>query len=270
MTAQSEKAKEFLAMHQGKGGFVMPNPWDRGSARIMAQSGFKALATSSAAHANTLGRSDYQVTRAEALAHAREITEATELPVNADFENGFADAPEAVADFVLAAAETGIVGCSIEDFSGKPGAQLYPLEMAVERVRLAVLAARRVHFPFLLTARNKEMFMGTKNIDEAILRLKAFEKVGAHVVYATGITSIDQVRQIKATVREAPLNVMALKMLNADQLIQAGVKRVSLGPWFHRAAMQGLLDAIAEVKADSTFTFAAKAPTGADMAKLLK
>ena len=114
------------------------------------------------------------------------------------------------------------------------------------------------------------MLSGQQNIDEAILRLKAYEKVGAHVVYATGITSIDQVRQIKATVREAPLNVMAMKMLNASQLIEAGVKRVSLGPWFHRAAMQGLLDAIAEVKTDATFTFAAKAPTGADLAKMLK
>jgi 2-methylisocitrate lyase-like PEP mutase family enzyme len=269
MTAQSEKAKEFAAMHTGKGGFVMPNPWDRGSARIMAHHGFKALATSSAAHANTLGRGDYQVTRAEALAHAREIAEATDLPVNADTENGFADAPEAVADFVLAAAETGIVGCSIEDYSAKSG-QIYPLEMAVERVRLAVLAARRVHFPFLITARTEEMFMGTKNIDEAIARLKAFEKVGAHVVYATGLTSMNEVKQILATVREAPLNVMALKMLNANDLIQAGVKRVSLGPWFHRAAMQGLLDAIDEVKTAATFTFAAKAPTGADLAKLLK
>ena len=269
MTAQSEKAKEFLSLHQAKGGFVMPNPWDRGSARIMAHHGFKALATSSAAHANTLGRGDYQVTRAEALAHAREIADATDLPVNADFENGFADAPEAVADFVLAAAETGIVGCSIEDYSAKTG-QLYPLEMAVERVRLAVLAARRVHFPFLITARTEEMLMGQKNIDEAILRLKAFEKVAAHVVYATGITGVDQVRQIKATVREAPLNVMALKMLNANDLIQAGAKRVSLGPWFHRAATQGLLDAIEEVNTAATFTFAAKTPTGADMVKLLK
>ena len=270
MTAQSEKAKEFLAMHQGKGGFVMANPWDRGSARIMAHHGFKALATSSAAHANTLGRSDYQVTRAEALAHARDIADATDLPVSADFENGFADTPEAVADFVLAAAETGIVGCSIEDYSGKPGAQLYPLELAVARVRLAVLAARRLHFPFLITARTEEMFVGTKNLDEVILRLKAFEKVGAHVVYATGLTAMDQVLRIKAEVREAPLNVMALKMLNAQRLIEAGAKRVSLGPWFHRAAMQGLLDAIGEVQSAATFTFAARTPTGADLAKMLK
>jgi 2-methylisocitrate lyase-like PEP mutase family enzyme len=269
MTAQSEKAKEFAAMHRGKGGFVMPNPWDRGSARIMAHHGFKALATSSAAHANTIGRSDYQVTRAEALAHARDIAEATDLPVSADTENGFADAPDAVADFVLAAAETGIVGCSIEDYSTQSG-QLYPLEMAAERVRLAVLAARRLHFPFLITARTEEMFMGQKNFDETIKRLAAYEKVGAHVVFAPGITSIDQVRQIKDVVREAPLNVMALKMLNADELIQAGVTRVSLGPWFHRAATQGLLDAIAEVRTLATFNFAAKSPTGVDMAKMLK
>jgi 2-methylisocitrate lyase-like PEP mutase family enzyme len=271
MTAQSDKARDFLALHQAKRGFVMPNPWDRGSARIMAHHDFKALATSSAAHANTLGRGgDYQVTLAEALVHCREIAEATDLPVSADFENGFADEPEAVAANILAAAGTGIVGCSIEDFSGKPGQTLYPFELAVERVRLAVLAARRLHTPFLITARTEEMLHGPKNIAEAVRRLLAFETVGAHVVYATGLTAMAQVRQVIGQVRGTPVNVMATTTLNANDLLREGIKRVSLGPWLHRAAMHGLLDAISEVKTDGSFTFAANAPTGADLATLLK
>jgi 2-methylisocitrate lyase-like PEP mutase family enzyme len=270
MTAQSEKAREFAAMHAGKGGFVIPNPWDRGSARILAHHGFKALATSSVAFANTLGRGDYSVTLAEALAHCREIAEAVELPVTADFENGFADPPEAIAANVLAAAETGIVGLSIEDTTGKPGAPLYPFEMAVERVRLAVLASQRLRFPFMITARTEEMLSGQKNFDEALRRLKAFEKVGANVVYATGLTSTDQVRQIRAALPGMPLNVMAMKSFDANELIALGVKRVSLGPWFGRAALQGLLEAIDEVKSKGTFTFAAKVPMGGDIAKMLK
>jgi 2-methylisocitrate lyase-like PEP mutase family enzyme len=270
MTAQSEKAKEFAALHRAKTGFIIPNPWDRGSARIMAHHGFKALATSSAAHANTLGRGDYRVTREEALAHCRDMADATDLPVTADLENGFADKAIGVADFVLAATETGIVGCSIEDATRDGGAPLYPFEMAVERVRMAVTAARRVGFPFLITARTEEMLMGDKDIQETIKRLKAFEKAGADVVYATGLTSLDHVRQIKAAIPGTPLNVMAMKMLNANELFEAGVTRVSLGPWFARAAMQGLLEAIDEVTSKGTFTFAEKVPTGAKIVGMLK
>jgi 2-methylisocitrate lyase-like PEP mutase family enzyme len=268
MSAQSEKAREFAAMHTAKEGFILPNPWDRGSARIMAHHGFKALATSSAAFANTLGRADYQVTRDEALAHCRDIVAATDLPVTADLERCFADKAEGVAETVLLASETGIVGCSVEDATGDPQAPLYPFELAVERVRLAVVAAERVGFPFLITARTEGLLVGIKDMTEIIKRLQAFEKAGAHVVYATGITSVDQAQQITASVHK-PVNVMALKMLSAPDLFAAGVKRVSLGPWFARAAMQGLLDAIGEVKDKGTFTFAAKAPTGGDIAKML-
>jgi 2-methylisocitrate lyase-like PEP mutase family enzyme len=270
MTAQSEKAKEFAALHTAKSGFILPNPWDRGSARVMAHHGFKALATSSAAHANTLGRGDYQITLDEALTHCREIADATDLPVTADFENAFADKPEAVATNVLRASETGIVGCSVEDASRDPGVPLYEFEMAVERVRLAVVAARRLNFPFLITARTEEMFYGKKDIKEAIRRLQAFEKAGAHVVYATGLTTFDQAMEIRAAIKATPLNVMAMKTLNANELIDAGIKRVSLGPWFARAAMQGLLEAIQEVQDTGGFTFAAKAPTGADIGRMMK
>jgi 2-methylisocitrate lyase-like PEP mutase family enzyme len=270
MTAQSEKAKQFASMHKTKLGFILPNPWDRGSARIMAHHGFQALATSSAAHANTLGRGDYQITRDEALAHCREIAAATDLPVTADLENCFADKPIGVADMVLEATETGIVGCSVEDTTRDGGAPLYPLEVAAERVALAVKAARRMNFPFLITARTEEMLYGDKDIKEVIRRLKAFEKAGADVVYATGITSMDQVRQIKSEIPATPLNVMAMKMLDANQLLAAGVTRVSLGPWFARAAMQGLLSAIDEVKTSGTFTFVEKVPTGAAITQMLR
>jgi 2-methylisocitrate lyase-like PEP mutase family enzyme len=269
MTAQSEKAKDFARLHMAKEGFVMPNPWDVGSTRIMAHHGFKALATSSAAFANTLGRGDYKVSRDEALQHCRDIAGATDLPVSADLEKCFADKPEDVADVILRATDTGIVGCSIEDATGDLQEPLFPFEMAVDRVRLAVKAAERVSFPFTITARTEALLFGEKDIKEIIRRLQAFEKAGAHVLFAPGITSIDQAQQITAAVRR-PVNVMAMKMLSAPDLFEVGVKRVSLGPWFARAAVQALLEAIDEVKTKGTFTFAEKCPNGGQIAKMLE
>lgn len=268
MSAQSERAKDFVSLHRAKEGFILPNPWDAGSARIMAHSGFRALATSSAAFANGLGRADYQVTREEALQHCRDIAAATDLPVTADLEKCFADKPDGVAETILLASETGIVGCSVEDASGDAHEPIYPFEMAVERVRVAVKAAERVGFPFMITARAEGLLHGGKDIDEIIKRLQAFAKAGAPVVYAPGITSLDQARQIAESVH-VPVNVMALKMLDAPSLFAAGIKRVSLGPWFARAAMQGLLDAIGEVKATGTFKFIEKVPSGGAIAKML-
>jgi 2-methylisocitrate lyase-like PEP mutase family enzyme len=267
MSATASKAKDFAALH-AKGGFILPNPWDAGSARIMAHHGFKALATSSAAYANTLGRADYKVTRDEALQHCRDIAKATDLPVTADLEKCFADKPDGVADTVLMASETGIVGCSVEDATGDAHAPLFPFDLAVERVRFAVLAARRIGHPFLITARTESLLFGVKDMGEIIGRLQAFEKVGADVVYATGITDIDQARQIAANVK-APINVMAMKTLTANDLFAAGVRRVSLGPWFARAAVKGLLDAIGEVKDKGTFGFIDGLPNGGQIAKML-
>ena len=268
MSAQSERAKDFVSLHRAKEGFILPNPWDAGSARIMAHHGFKALATSSAAFANGLGRADYQITRDEAMQHCRDIAAATDLPVSADLEKCFADKPEGVAETILLASETGIVGCSVEDASGDAREPIYPFELAVERVRVAVKAAERVGFPFTITARAEGLLHGGKDLDEIIRRLQAFAKAGAPVVYAPGVTSLDQARQIADAVH-VPINVMALKMLDAPSLFAAGIKRVSLGPWFARAAMQGLLEAIAEVKATGTFRFIDKVPSGASIAKML-
>lgn len=264
----AERARAFLALHQGREGFILPNPWDIGSARMMASRGFRALATSSAAFANTIGRADYKITRDEALGHCREIASATDLPVSADLEKCFADKPEGVAETVLMAAETGIVGCSVEDATGDPAQPLYPFELAVERVRLAVVASRRVGHPFLITARAEGLLHGVKDVDEIIRRLQAFEKAGAPVVYAPGVTSTDQARRIASAVT-VPVNVMAMKMLSAPELFAAGIKRVSLGPWFARAAVQGLLDAMDEVMTSGTFKFAERVPSGAAIAKML-
>lgn len=260
------KARTFAALHEGKG-FILANPWDAGTARILQASQFPALATSSAAFANRLGRADYKVSRDEALAHCREIAEAVDVPVSADLERCFADRPEDVAQTVALATETGIVGCSIEDLDAT-GKALYPIELAAERVRLAVTAAERCGFPFLITARTEGLLIGIQDMDEIVRRLQAYEKAGAHVLYAPGVTSADQAGRLVASVRR-PLNVMALKMLSAPELFAAGVRRVSLGPWFHRAALQGLLDAIDEVQSKGTFTFVGRVPTGAALAKLL-
>jgi 2-methylisocitrate lyase-like PEP mutase family enzyme len=265
--SQVAKAKAFAALHANKKGFILPNPWDAGSARIMQHHQFKALATSSAAFANRLGRADYQITRDEALEHCREIAAATDLPVTADLERCFADRPEDVAETVKLATGTGIVGCSVEDADGK-GKGLYDFDLAVDRVRLAVAAANRCGFPFLITARTEALLVGIKDMDEIVKRLQAFEKAGAHVVYATGITDMEQVRLITASVK-VPVNVMAMKMLSAPDMFAAGVARVSLGPWFARAALQGLLEAIEEVNGKGTFTFAAKAPNGGAITKML-
>lgn len=269
MPSQAEKARSFAALHEGPSGFVLPNPWDAGSARIMANAEFRALATSSAGFANTLGRADYKVTRDEALEHCRVIAAATDLPVTADLENGFADKPDRVADTVLMASETGIVGCSIEDATGDPHAPLYPFDLAVERVRLAVVAARRLGFPFLITARAEGLLHGEKDMGEITRRLEAFAKVGAPVVYATGIRDMDQARHVANAVR-VPVNVMAMPGLDTAGLFAAGVKRVSLGPWFARAAVKGLLDAMAEVRTHGTFDFIRGCPNGAAMTKMLE
>lgn len=268
MASQRDKGRSFEALHQGKSTFVLPNPWDVGSARMLATSNFRALATSSVAYANTLGRADYSLTLDESLAHCRDIVQATDLPVAADFENGFADQPDGVAANVARAIETGLVGCSIEDMSRDPSDPIYPFEMSVARIAAAVTSARRCGFPFLITARAENFLAGRRDLDDTIRRLQAYEKAGADVVYATGLSDIDQVRQIVNAVK-VPINVMATKAFTVAALNAAGVKRISLGPWFARAAMAGFLGAVQEVNDAGSFAFIANCPTGADIKKAL-
>src|SRR5262249_45196585 len=180
---QNEKAARFRALHDGPGAFVIPNPWDVGSARILAGLGFQALATSSAASASALGRRDGGLTRDEALAHARSIVDATDLPVSADLEKGFGDAPEVVAETIRLAAESGLVGCTIEDTTGNQDSPLYDAPLAVERIAAAAQAARALQFPFILTARAHNLLYA-QSLDDTISRLQAFEKAGADVLFA--------------------------------------------------------------------------------------
>jgi 2-methylisocitrate lyase-like PEP mutase family enzyme len=255
-------------MHENRVGFVLPNPWDVGSARIMRHHGFRALATSSAAHANTLGKPDYAITLDEALQHCRDIVAATDLPVAADFENGFADRPEAVAENVQRALDTGLAGLSIEDATKDKAEPIYPMDVAVDRVRLAVAAVKRSGTGAVLTARCENFLAGRRDMENTLKRLRAYEAAGADVVYATGLTSLEEVRAVVEAVR-VPVNVMAMKTFTVPDLLRAGVRRVSLGPWFHRAAIAGLVAAVREVAETGGLSFIVSAPTGAAINKMM-
>ena len=255
--SQSDKATRFRALHHGPGAFLIPNPWDAGSARILAGLGFEALATSSGASAGILGRRDGKVTREEALAHARAIVGATDLPVSADLEKGFGDAPPVAAETIRLAAEVGLVGGSIEDASGDKDKPLYDLSLAAERVAAAVQAARALHFPFTLTARAENYLRGNPNLDDTIKRLQAFEKAGADVLFAPGLPDLEAVRTVCAAVSK-PFNFMVGikgKSFTVAELTAAGVKRISLATSLYREAMSGLVNAAREVKDKGTFGY---------------
>lgn len=255
--SQSDKATRFRALHEAPGAFVIPNPWDAGSARILAGLGFPALATSSGASAGTLGRRDGRVTRDEALAHARLIVSATDLPVSADLEKGFGDAPAVAAETIRLAADVGLVGGSIEDATGDRDRPLYDLGHAVERVAAAAEAARALPFPFTLTARAENFLRGNPNLDDTIERLRAFETAGADVLFAPGLPDLAAVRAVCAAVTK-PVNFMVGikgKSFTVADLQAAGVKRISLATSLYRAAMTGLLEAAREVKERGTFAY---------------
>ena len=256
-TSQNDKAQRFRALHQGAGSFVIANAWDAGSARILAGLGFSALATSSGASAGILGRRDGTVTREEALAQAQAIVEATDLPVSADLEKGFGDAPEAAAETIRRAGAVGLVGGSIEDASGNKEKPLYDLGHATERVAAAVAAARSLPYPFILTARSENFLRGNPDLDDTIKRLKAFEAAGADVLMAPYLPDLASVAKVCAALSK-PFNFMAGikgKSFTVAELAAAGVKRVSLASSLYRAAMTGLLTAAREAKERGTFTY---------------
>jgi 2-methylisocitrate lyase-like PEP mutase family enzyme len=270
--SQIEKANRFLELHQASGAFVMPNPWDVGSARILAGLGFQALATSSAAAANVVGRKDHDLTRDEALSHGKAIADATDVPVSADLGNGFGDRPEIVAETVRLAAQAGLVGCTIEDASGGPGQPLYSLELAVDRIAAAAEAARKLPFSFMLTARAHNLLFANPNLDETILRLQAFEKAGADVLFAPGLPDLESVRTVCNAISK-PFNFMAGikgKSFSVSELAAAGVKRISLATSLYRAAMTGFLDAVQEVKTAGTFNFLDESVTTPELNKLMQ
>ncbi|MGQ0601258.1 MAG: isocitrate lyase/PEP mutase family protein [Anaerolineales bacterium] len=269
---QIEKANRFRALHEGPGAFVIPNPWDAGSARLLAGLGFSALATSSGASAGILGRRDGQVTREEALSQAHAIALATDLPVSADLEKGFDDAPAEVAETIRLAAAAGLVGGSIEDATGDTNKPLFDLSFAAERVAAAALAARALPFPFTLTARTENFLRGKPDLEDTIRRLRAFEQAGADVLFAPGLPDLNAVRAVCAAVSK-PVNFMAGikgKSFTVAELEAAGVRRISLATSLYRAAMSGLHAAAQEVKATGTFDYLERVLTTAELNHLMQ
>ena len=267
--SQADKAKKFHALHERAGAFVIPNPWDVGTARILAGLGFEALATTSAGLAFTLGRRDGEcaVTRDEALEHARAMVEATPLPVSADLENGFGDAPEAAAETIRLAAGVGLAGASIEDASGDPARPIYEFSHALERVTAAVEAARSAPFSFTLTARAESFLFGRPDLDDTSRRLQAFEAAGADVLYAPGLPDLEAIRTVCGSVTRPVNVVMGLTgaSFSVEELAAAGVKRISLGSALSRAALGAFLSAAREIAERGTFSFAGSAVSFSDL-----
>lgn len=268
---QTEKALRFQALHQRAGAFLIPNPWDAGSARILSALGFEAFATSSGAAAATFGKRDGRISREEAIASARAIANATDLPVSGDMESGFGDSPERAAETVRMAAEAGLVGCSIEDFSGDPNQPLFEIQLAAERICAAVEAAKSLSFPFTLTARAENFVRGRPDLDDTIKRLQAYEKAGADVLFAPSLPDLAAVRAICSAVSK-PVNFMVGvrgKSFSVAELAEAGVKRISFASSLYRAAITGLIVAASEVKRDGTFGYLEKTITTAELNKFL-
>jgi 2-methylisocitrate lyase-like PEP mutase family enzyme len=255
---QVQKAEKFRALHQREGAFVIPNPWDAGSARILERLEFEALTTPSAGLAFALGRRDCTATRSETLANARAIVDATDLPVAADLENGFGDSPRDAAETIRLAGETaGLVGGSIEDATRDPRKPIYDFEHAVERIAAAVEAARALPFPFILVARAENYLHGRPDLEDTIRRLQAFQKAGANVLYAPGVNRAEVIRLICSSVSR-PVNVLVASKgprLSVNQLAALGVKRVSLGSSLSRAALGGFVRAAKEIQSSGTFNF---------------
>ncbi|MGH8177293.1 MAG: isocitrate lyase/PEP mutase family protein [Steroidobacter sp.] len=273
MTAtQHDKAMHFQALHRRPGVFVIANAWDAGSARVLTGLGFEAIATSSGASANTLGRLDGNVTRDEALAQARSICSAIDAPVSADLEKGFGDAPEDAAETIRLAAAAGLVGGSIEDATGDQNRPLYDIGQASERIAAAVQAARALPFPFVLTARSENFLRGNPDLDDTIKRLQAFEKAGADVLFAPCLPDLAAVRAVCQAVSK-PVNFMVgvpRRSFSVAELEAAGVKRISLATSLYRAAMAGLVDAASEVKNKGTFTFLDRLPPSSQLNDYMK
>jgi 2-methylisocitrate lyase-like PEP mutase family enzyme len=259
MRTQAEKAAAFRGLHARPGAFIIPNPWDAGTAKLLASLGFEALATTSLGLANTLGRVDGAgaVDRGEVIDNCFAIAEATDLPVNADLENCFAHQPRAAAGMIRLAAEAGVVGGSIEDASGDPDKPIYDFQLAVERVHAAVETARSLPFPFTLTARAENLLHGRIDLDDTIKRLQAFEKAGADVLYAPGLRDLATIRTVVKSVSK-PVNVLmgtADPSITLAQLAEVGAKRISVGGALSRLALAAFLKGAREMKEAGGFTW---------------
>jgi 2-methylisocitrate lyase-like PEP mutase family enzyme len=262
MVIQADKAQEFLALHRPGEPLLLPNPWDLGSARLLASLGFKALATTSSGFAATLGRNDGSVTRDEALIHAAVIVAATDLPVSADLENGFADEPAGVAETIELAIEVGLAGASVEDFTGREDDPIYAAKFAAERVAAAADAAHGRHVPLVLTARAENYLHGRPDLADTIARLQAYQEAGADVLYAPGLRDIKDIRQVVREV-DRPVNVLVFEGVPAvPELAQAGVARISVGGSFAFAALDAVVKAATELRDQGTYGFRAGSVSG--------
>ena len=274
MTTQAQKADGFRALHERPGAFIIPNPWDAGTAKLLASLGFEALATTSLGLSNMLGRVDgtNTVSRAEVLANCRAISEATDLPVNADLENGYADEPRAAAEMIRLAGEAGVVGGSIEDATGDASRPIYDFALAVERVQAAVEVARSLPFRFMLTARAENMIQGRLDLDDTIKRLQAFEKAGADVLYAPGLRDLAAIRAVTSSVRK-PVNVVMSHgdpSLTLAQLAEAGAKRISVGGSLSRLALAAFLRGAREMADKGGFTWMRDAVSSKELKAIFK
>lgn len=272
MQSQLERGQRFRELHGRPGAFVIPNPWGAGSAKLLAGLGFEALATTSSGSAFAVGKPDGTLGRDAVLAHLSDLAGATDLPLSADLENGFGDTPEAVAETIKLAAALGIVGGSIEDFTGNKDAPVYDLKLAVERIRAAAEASASLPFPFTLTARAENLIRGRPDLKDTIRRLQAYQEAGAHVLFAPGVaTRSDIVTVVKSVDR--PLNVLiGFRGMDfgVSELAEMGVKRISTGGALCRAAIGGFLRAAREIADQGTFRFVGETPSFADIFNLIE
>ena len=265
MRPQSQKAADFRTLHEGDP-FIIPNPWDAGSAKVLAALGFMALATTSSGFAFTLGRTDGGVSLDEVAGHVRLLDEATALPVSVDLENGYGPAPEDAARAIERAAEAGAVGGSIEDYD--PDGRIYDRDHGVERVAAAAEAAGRLGFPFTLTARAENHIRGNPDLDDTIGRLHAYARAGADVLYAPGLTGEDDIRRVVEAVAPLPVNVLAFAGApDVARLAALGVKRISVGGAFAFAAIDAVAEAARELREDGTYGFLERARNGSELAR---
>ena len=270
MATQLEKCEQFNLLHQEPGAFIIPNPWDAGSAKLLQGMGFKALATTSAGLAYTLGRVDGEVSLEDKLLHCKQVTAATTIPITADFENGFAHEPEKVAINVRSVIETGVAGCSIEDYN--PDLELiYDFSLAVERIAAAAEVIAAQNLPVLLTARAENLLRGVKDLDDTISRLQAYESAGAQVLYAPGIANLEQLKQVTDELNH-PFNVLApfIRDASVEGFARAGAKRISVGGALHWAALNPVMVAGEEMLQRGTFSWAGNTANSGDVNKLLR
>jgi 2-methylisocitrate lyase-like PEP mutase family enzyme len=272
MKTQTEKGIVFRALHERDGAFIIPNPWDVGTARLLARLGFEALATTSAGYAFSIGQRDNTVGRDKMMAHLRDIVAATDLPVSADLENGFGDGPETVAETIRLGAAAGLVGGSIEDSTTRRDNPIYELEHAAERVRAAAELAHSLPFPFALTARAENYLFGRRDLSDTIKRLQAYQEAGADVLYAPGLASKEDIAAVVSSL-DRPVNVLmglAGVRLSLAELSEIGVQRISVGSVLSRVALSAFIRAAEEMRDHGTFSFGDDIVSFRDISAMMK